>query len=108
MTPPADDHSPSEKTLELIRRQRLHPITWLLIIATAVNLLSDTAYTFADLQAFLRDGADYRGHPTSAGLLAAGIAHDYAYSILWFGTAATVEFLFRIWGELRLRRNGGA
>ncbi len=41
-------------------------------------------------------------------LVLAAIAHRYGYSLTFFGTAAIVEFLFRIWDELRVRRRNAA
>jgi uncharacterized membrane protein len=79
--------------------RRLHPLTQLLVIAVLVHLAASLATAIATL-----------AFPTLAqlnrplSLRLAEQARAIAYSILLFGTAATVEFLFRIWSELRLAR----
>lgn len=103
-----DSEPPSEKLAAWMRGLRLHPVTWLLVAAAALRLGADTVDAVADIHSYLSLGLDARGHNTTAAQMWAGIAHAYGYSLVFFGTAATVEFLFRIWRELRIRRTGEA
>jgi hypothetical protein len=79
--------------------RRLHPLTQLLVVAVLVHLGASLFTAVASLAA-----------PTLAqqtrpfGVRLAEQLHGIAYSVMLFGTAATVEFLFRIWTELKLAR----
>ena len=83
---------------------RLHPVTWLVVIAALVHLAGDTAFALIALKPYLWPGpgvvAEGR-EPLS--LILASICYTYSASLVFFGTAATVEFLFRIWNELKRR-----
>jgi hypothetical protein len=97
---------PSEKLAAWMKDLHLHPVTWLLVAVAVLRLGADTVDTIADMHSYFSLGLDARGRSTTAAEMWAGIAHAYGYSLALFGTAATVEFLFRIWRELRVRRTG--
>ena len=88
---------------------RLHPVTWIVIFAALVHLAGDTAFALLALKPFLWPAGDaaagYGREPLS--LVLASICYTYSASLVFFGTAATVEFLFRIWAELRRRAAAG-
>jgi uncharacterized membrane protein len=89
--------SDSERLSGFLRR--LHPLTQLLVVAVLVHLAASvvTAIATLALPTFAQQNQPFV-------VRLAQQAHGITYSILLFGTAATVEFLFRIWSELRLAR----
>ncbi|HEY5409864.1 MAG TPA: hypothetical protein VIJ94_03965 [Caulobacteraceae bacterium] len=91
--------SASETTRRWLASQRWHPVTWLLVIAGLLHLVGDIVMGAVLLTPGASGGSV---KPLAENL--AEILHMVGYSLLFFGTAATVEYLFRIWGELRLRR----
>jgi hypothetical protein len=103
MTSGADDdplESPSETARAWLATRRWHPMTWLVVIAGVIHLVGDLVLSISDIGRQL--GGALPNKPWAEVL--AGIAHMVGLSLSYFGTAATVEFLFRIWDELRLRR----
>ena len=87
--------------------QRLHYVTWLLIIATVVRLAADTVFATVTLKSFAT--AYFNGTPIAGGrgqlaLAIASIIYTYSSSIGFVAAAASVEYLYRIWAELRRRR----
>jgi hypothetical protein len=87
------DASGSERVGGLFRR--LHPVTRFLV-GIAVLHLGATLFTVGA-------GLMNPELPATGGRLAE-YARSIAYSLAFFGSAATVEFLFRIWSELKLAR----
>ena len=96
--------SPSESLAGWMSGLHLHRLTWLIVIAALLHLAGDTVYAISDLSTFLATGQSEAHRDTTLALVLAGIARSYGYSLVFFGSAATIEFLFRIWDELRLRR----
>lgn len=84
---------------------RLHKVTWVIVFAAAIHLAADAIESANMLRQVL-----YGGGPGAYGddgrlsLTLARIAHMLALSLSYLGTAATVEFLVRIWRELVLAR----
>ena len=85
----------------------LNRVTQVIAVATIARLIADTLIAVRDIRTML--GMElYSGHGDySPAMVFATIAHAYAYSLLFLGSAATVELLFRIWGELRQLRLAG-
>lgn len=87
---------------------RLHPITWLLVLAAALHLVGDAFYVGENLAAL--PAPSVFGNidpPTRIEALYQYWArwfHAIALSLNYFAAPATVEFLIRIWRELRERR----
>ncbi len=86
---------------------KLHPITWLMI-ALAIVEFGAALLAFTDGARSL--GLGYQpvlpaGLPVTnwVAFLAASIP-SMTYGLGWLGSAAMVEFLFRIWRELRAIR----
>lgn len=87
--------------------RRLHYVTWLLIAATIVRLAADTVFATVTLKSFA--AAYFNGTPIAGGrgqlaLAIASIIYTYSSSIGFVAAAASVEYLYRIWDELRRRR----
>jgi hypothetical protein len=80
----------------------LHPITRFLVAIAVLHLVA-TIYTVA---AGLMEPL-LSSHPGPLGSRLAEHARSIAYSLGFFGSAASVEFLFRIWSELKLARIEG-
>ncbi len=100
--------SPAESLWSWLTSLKLHRLTWVIVLAALLHLAADIVYAIDDLTQFLTLGASTSGRGTNLALVLAGIARSFGYSLIFFGTAATVEFLFRIWDELRLIRAGKA
>ncbi len=96
--------SPSGTLFGWILSRRLHKVTWLVVLAAALHLAGDTVLAISSLQRYFAGGVTLAGRATTLAEVLAGIVHAYSYSLLFFGTAASVEFLFRIWDEVRRRR----
>lgn len=96
--------SPSDALFGWIFSQQLHKVTWIVVIAAVLHLVGDTVLAISSLQRYFASGVTATGRATSLAEVLAGIVHAYSYSLLFFGTAATVEFLFRIWEEMRRRQ----
>jgi len=78
---------------------RLHPVTQLLVVAAAVHLIATLVAAGFNLAS---PSVSLQSRPL--GLRLAEHVRSICYSLALFGTPATVEFLFRIWNELRLGR----
>ncbi len=96
--------APSESLAHWLVALNLHRVTWLIVLAALLHLAGDVVYAVDDLTQFLTKHVTATGHDTTLPVVLAGIARTFGYSLVFFGTAATVEFLFRIWDELRLIR----
>jgi hypothetical protein len=98
--------SPSEAMRGWLSTQRLHWMTWLLILAGALHLAADIVTSIADVARFFTDqGYGSVAAPGRSGAeVVAATAARIGYSLEFFGTAAIVEFLARIWAELQLKR----
>jgi hypothetical protein len=83
------------------RWSSLHFITKLMVFAACLHLAGDTFAAVRDW------GKLHFGGVTFFDWVIA-VSHSYGYSLIYFGTAATVELLFRIWREFRLIRVTGA
>lgn len=78
----------------------LHLATKIVVIAASIHLLSDVIKAASTLL-----------DPSRASVVSAvpletvaNVLSSVGYSLSYFGGAATVEFLFRIWGEVRRLR----
>ena len=76
------------------RWSTLHFITRLIVVAAIARLAADFVASLTELEK-LRLGA-----VTWADWFVA-TAHAFGYSLIFFGSAATVELLYRIWREVR-------
>jgi hypothetical protein len=104
---PSKDRLPmsaSERLIETARRAGLHPVTWVIIAAASAHFVADVVSAIHTIHSFLETGSTPGGTRTDAGQVAASIVHNLAYSTLFIGSAATVEFLARIWAELSALR----
>ena len=82
----------------------MHPITVVLILAGVLSLLgslADVAGRVGQITQELKEGL---APPIPIGDLAALALSRTASSLSYIGTAATVEYLFRIWEELKALR----
>jgi hypothetical protein len=93
----ADATSPSQRMGGALGK--LHPVTQLLVVAVVVYLVASLAIGVATL---VQPSMAAQARPFAVRL--AEVVRGLAYSLILFGTAASVEFLFRIWRELRLAR----
>jgi hypothetical protein len=79
----------------------LHPVTWVLIVAAGMHLCGD-------LIVFSRIWRPMPGpFPTPGGMRPSAVGFTLqllGLSLSYFVTAAMVEFLARIWDELRIQR----
>jgi hypothetical protein len=91
--------APSERAMGFLRR--LHPVTRLIVAAGVLHLCGDVISVLNVL--WLQQNAYTTGQGSIVQMLSNG-AHALAYSVSFFGTAATVEYLFRIWREVSLMR----
>jgi len=98
-----DDPAPAERIGVLLGR--LHPITRLIVAAGVLHLCGDLLAGAMNLLQY-RDMV-LTGSEASLARVLADIAHGVAYGLSFFGTAATVEFLVRIWGEVKAMRGQG-
>ncbi len=98
-----DDPAPAERVGALLGR--LHPITRLIIAAGVLHLCGDLLAGVTNLLQY-RQIAMTGGEGSLARVLS-DIAHGVAYGLSFFGTAATVEYLVRIWAEVRVMRARG-
>jgi hypothetical protein len=77
--------------------RRLHFVTRIVVVAGLIHVLGDVLLAVSTLNRGWQAGQwplDWM-----ASLLGA-----FGFSLTFFGTAATVEFLFRIWREVKLLR----
>ncbi len=79
------------------RRGGLHIVTWIVIAAGVIHLASDLIGISLLYRAYTTENA-------SLGQVIAEAIHALSYTMLFFGIAAMVEFLFRISRELGARR----
>jgi amino acid transporter len=77
---------------------RLHPITRFLLVVCVLHLIATLAVVVAHLPS-------YGGQPMRSIIIAEDM-RSVAYSLTYIGGAASVEFLFRIWDELKRTRTG--
>jgi hypothetical protein len=86
---------------------KLHPITWLMVVLATVETAA-AIITFTDGARQLSLGVlGVFGENVTGGwgpFIARSIP-TFTYALGWFGLAATVEFLYRIWRELQSRRS---
>jgi len=94
--------SASERLLGFIRS--LHPVTRVIVAAGLIYLFGDIFTGLAVLSRYQQAGAPLFGAPLDT---IAAVAHAVGYSLGFFGTAASVEYLFRIWREVVLMRQRG-
>lgn len=99
-----DDPAPAERIGVLFRRW--HPITRLIVVAGVLHLCGDVLAGIMNLLQY-RDMVMV-GSEASLARVLADIAHGVAYGLSFFGTAATVEFLVRIWAEVKAMRGDAA
>lgn len=101
---PDHDSAPADRSLAFLRR--LHPVTRLIVAAGLLHLCGDVVGGLHVL--WLRQNAMAMGNQASIVQMLSDGAHALAYTISFFGTAATVEYLFRIWREVVLIRERNA
>lgn len=85
----------------------LHIITQIIVLAAVARLVADTVVLVQDVKGLMDLGPYATQAVKSPLIVLATTAHAYAYSLLFFGSAATVELLYRIWRELRQLRLSG-
>jgi hypothetical protein len=78
----------------------LHFVTRLILVAMALRLAGDLIQTWQALGKVQIGAATY-------GEFFPAEFHAYGYSLIFVGSAATVELLYRIWRELRQLRLSG-
>jgi hypothetical protein len=78
----------------------LHLVTHIVIVAGAIHLLGDVLLLVSTLNR-ARSLGQWPGAPLDS---VSALLGAFGYSLTFFGTAATVEFLFRIWREVVLLR----
>lgn len=101
---PDRDIAPADRSLASLRR--LHPVTRLIVAAGLLHLCGDVVAAFYAL--WLHQNAmAVAEHGSIVQMLSNG-AHGLAYTIGFFGTAASVEYLFRIWREVAAMRERNA
>ena len=100
-TTPLTAPSPSENLFGFFRR--LHPMTRFLIAVTIVRLIADLIVSFSEYSGPRADFAVQQGLAGIVYILAAQ-TRNLTYSLAFLGSAATIEFMFRIWEELKVRR----
>jgi hypothetical protein len=85
---------------------RLHKVTWLIVFAAAIHLAADLIESAHLLRTLIYQGASAAayGDDGRLSLTLARMAHMLALSLSYVASAATVEFLSRIWRELVLAR----
>jgi len=96
---PEQTKAPADRSASFLRR--LHPVTRLIIAAGLLHLCGDIAAVLHLL--WLHQNSMASEGETIAQTFANG-AHALAYTVSFFGTAATVEYMFRIWQEVALMR----
>jgi hypothetical protein len=89
----------SDRTLSEFRR--LHPMTKFLVVVTLLYLM---ATIMTSISYVVHPSPSWAAAPLSEHL--ALEAKSIAYALTLFGGAASVEFLFRIWDELKRTRTG--
>jgi hypothetical protein len=99
--------SPSEAMRDWVSTRRLHRMTWLIIVAGLLHLVGDIVTSLSDLARMAAHTDAFSPGPPKSIQLAGEVVSRIGYSLWFFGTAATVEYLARIWEELRLRRGTG-
>ena len=95
-----EDPAPAERMGALLRR--LHPITRLIVVAGVLHLCGDVLSGGKSLLEYQQIAMT--GGEASLARVLADIAQGVAYGLAFFGSAATVEYLVRIWGEVRTMR----
>jgi hypothetical protein len=96
--------SASESLFGFLRR--LHPMTRFIIAVAVLHLAGEAAVVWRDLSHF-----NSYGEPGVNRLDIFVVAQEMRLLSLPFldlGTAATIEFLFRIWEELKVRRKASS
>lgn len=78
---------------------RLHPVTRIVAAATLISLCGDIMQLVGLVSAYQLGSVT---QPLSASI--ATLLTSFAYSLGFIGSAASVEYLFRIWREVRAIR----
>lgn len=92
--------APADHAFAFIRR--LHPVTRIVAAAGLVSFCGDLMQLVGIVSAFQHGAA---AQPMGATI--AGVLTSLGYSIGYVGAAATVEYLFRIWREVKAIRERG-
>lgn len=79
----------------------LHPVTRLAIAAGLIHMVGELLTALSLVMRNINAGYSWAGIPLES---LAGVLTSFGYSLSFFATAATVEFLFRIWREVVLIR----
>jgi hypothetical protein len=82
------------------RWSTLHFITRLIVIAAFLHLAADALVAVRDAEKVSLGASTWLDWIAATG-------HAFGYSLIFFGSAATVELLFRIWREFREMRAQG-
>ncbi|KSB90381.1 hypothetical protein AS593_10605 [Caulobacter vibrioides] len=93
-------NAPADHTLAFIRR--LHPVTRIVAAAGIVSLCGDLMQVVGIVSAFQQGAAT---QPLGGAI--ASVLTSFGYTIGYVGAAATVEYLFRIWSEVKAIRERG-
>ncbi|PVM90487.1 hypothetical protein DDF62_09570 [Caulobacter radicis] len=92
--------APADHAFALVRR--LHPVTRIVAAAGVVSLCGDVMQAIGIVSALQQGAAAQPMGTTIAGFLT-----SLGYTIGYVGAAATVEYLFRIWREVKAIRERG-
>lgn len=80
---------------------KFHSVTWCFIAIGIFETVLNIGAMGPDLASISQGHFDNR-HPFF--VLRILLRPEFFYALTWFGTAAMLEFLYRIWHELRLQR----
>lgn len=93
-------NAPADHVFAFVRR--LHPVTRIVAAAGVVSLCGDVMQVIGIVSAF-EQGAQTQ----SLSAAIASVLTSFGYTIGYVGAAATVEYLFRIWREVKAIRERG-
>jgi hypothetical protein len=94
------DGSASQSLIAFFRR--LHPMTRFIVAVAVLHMAAEIVIVWGDI-ASAWPSLDPEMRRAKLLLFAQAI-RSLSYPVLDLGTAATVEFLFRIWEELKVRK----
>lgn len=97
----ASDHLAEGSRRSLATFSRLHPVTRLVIAGGLIHLIADLMMGLSGVLRYLAQGLPWQGLSIEN---LAWVLNSVGYSLTFFGVAAAVEFLFRIWREVILIR----
>lgn len=93
--------APAERATGFL--SRLHPVTRIVVAAAIISFCGDLMQVISVVSLLAQGAAAQPLIPSIGGLLT-----SIGYSLGYVGAAASVEYLFRIWREVRLMRERSA